>query len=487
MTRRAIVMFRNDLRLADNQSLSAALASAERIIPVYIHAPIAHGDWPQGSASRSWLARSLASLDADLRARGSRLIIRTGDPNQILPSLAAETLAGELHLARRHGPALRRAEASVVAHLAGAGLEVHSHEAALLRRPDDLRNNQGEPYRMFTPFYRAAQQLGEPASPLPAPSHLPAPEVWPNGLPPEAVLEPGDRAHLGSDDGWQPGETGAHARMRLFFDELVGSYIEGRDRPDIDGSSRLSAHLSFGEIGARQLWHAASDALAAGGGDIGQAQVTAFVRQLYWREFAYHLLVNFPLTPEQPLHERFASFPWADDPEGMSAWQEGRTGYPIVDAGMRQLAETGWMHNRVRMVAASFLTKDLLLPWQDGARWFWEHLTDADLANNTLGWQWVAGCGADAAPYFRVFNPVLQGQKFDPDGAYVKRWVPELAKMPTRWIHRPWEAPDEVLSDAGVALGQSYPRPIIDHAEARKRALAVYETTRKSVGRQEPF
>jgi deoxyribodipyrimidine photo-lyase len=482
MPKRAIVMFRNDLRLSDNPSLVAAVASGAEIVPLYIHAPVTHGNWPQGSAARSWLAGSLTSLDADLRTRGSRLIIRVGDPDLILPAIAAETRATSLHLARRHGPALRRAEAHVVAHLEGAGLEVHSHEAALLRRPDDLRSAQGGPYQMFTPFYRAAERLGPPRLTTPAPSRIPAPAEWPDSLPPEAVLQTGDSAGLGGPDGWRPGEAGALARMRLFMEDLVREYAEDRDRPDLDGTSRLSPHLSFGEIGAVQLWHAAQEVLVCNGECHHSAGAVEFIRQLYWREFAYHLLVNFPHTPERPLRARFEVFPWTHDTEGMAAWQQGRTGYPIVDAGMRQLAETGWMHNRVRMLTASFLTKDLLLPWQDGARWFWERLSDADLANNTLGWQWVAGCGADAAPYFRIFNPVLQGEKFDADGEYVRRWVPELAGMPARWIHHPWDAPPETLAAARVSLGVDYPRPIIEHAEARKRALAVYGSIR-DVGR----
>jgi len=479
MIRRAIVLFRNDLRLTDNPSLLAAVASDAEIVPLYIHAPEAHGDWPQGSASRSWLARSLASLDAELQARGSQLTIRVGDPERILPAIAAETRATTLHLAKRHGPALRRVEARVVAHLEGGGLEVHSHEAALLRRPDDLKSAQGEPYRVFTPFMRAAERLGPPPAPLPAPWHIRRPEKWPDTLLPDAILQPGDDPHLGEMDGWQPGETAARKRMGGFVDDLLRDYDDGRDRPDMDGTSRLSPHLAFGEIGARQLWHAAEEALAVETERGESAGAAAFIRQLYWREFAYHLLVNFPETPTRALRPQFQAFPWISDAEGMEAWQRGTTGYPMIDAGMRQLAETGWMHNRVRMLVASFLTKDLLLPWLDGARYFWDRLIDADLANNTLGWQWVAGCGADAAPYFRVFNPVLQGDKFDPDGAYVRRWVPELEKTPAKWVHHPWDAPDEVLSAAGVRLGESYPRPIIDHAEARKRALAVYESLRE--------
>jgi deoxyribodipyrimidine photo-lyase len=273
---------------------------------------------------------------------------------------------------------------------------------------------------------------------------------------------------------WTPGEAGALVAAERFAAEALGTYPEDRDRPDLIGTSRLSPHLAFGEISPKQLLASLSrqsDPAAA-----------AFVRQLYWREFAHHTLHHFPDSTERPLQPAFEHFGWAEDPDGFAAWRAGRTGYPLVDAGMRELAATGWMHNRVRMVVASFLTKDLLLPWQDGARHFWEHLADADLANNTFGWQWVAGSGADAAPYFRVFNPVLQGQKFDPHGAYVRAWVPEIAALPDRWIHRPWEAPREVLAQAAVVLGRTYPEPIVDHAWARQRALATYEAIKSGRG-----
>ncbi|MEX2643612.1 MAG: FAD-binding domain-containing protein, partial [Acetobacterales bacterium] len=273
-------------------------------------------------------------------------------------------------------------------------------------------------------------------------------------------------------------EAAARARLEDFLENRVATYKRDRDRPGIDGTSGLSPHLHWGEISPRTAWHATRQAMshAAPAADTGG---DTFLRELLWREFSYHLLYHHPGLPETALREQFRDFPWANDPEGLLAWQAGRTGYPIVDAGMRQLWHCGWMHNRVRMISASFLIKDLLLPWQEGERWFWDTLVDADLANNSASWQWVAGCGADAAPYFRIFNPVLQGRKFDPDGAYVRQWVPELARLPDKHLHAPWEAPDRVLEDAGVTLGDSYPRPVVDHGAARKRALDAFERIRR--------
>jgi deoxyribodipyrimidine photo-lyase len=278
---------------------------------------------------------------------------------------------------------------------------------------------------------------------------------------------------------WKPGEEGASERLDSFIEEELYAYQEGRDRPDLEGTSRLSPHLHFGEVSPRQVWHAVQAASITAPMDGTIAGSEGFLRQLYWREFAYHLLFHEPQTTDHPLREEFAAFPWSTDDVSLRAWQEGRTGFPYIDAGMRQLWGTGWMHNRVRMAVASFLVKDLLIPWQEGAKWFWDTLVDADLANNTMGWQWAAGCGADAAPYFRIFNPITQGERFDPKGVYVRRWVPELAGLPDKYVHRPWEAPGDVLAQAGVSLGQDYPRPIVDHAEARALALGAYETIRR--------
>jgi deoxyribodipyrimidine photo-lyase len=285
-------------------------------------------------------------------------------------------------------------------------------------------------------------------------------------------LRPAVPWDTGIQKAWSPGESGAWARLDAWRDGSVADYRDERDFPDRDGTSRLSPHLHFGEVGPAQVWHAVQ---AAGGGGKAEKGAEAWLRQVIWREFAHHLLYHFPHTTDAPMQEKFARFPWTRADKQLRQWQKGATGYPIVDAAMRALWETGWMHNRLRMVVASFLTKHLLLPWQEGARWFWDTLVDADLANNSLGWQWTAGCGADAAPYFRVFNPVLQGKKFDPEGHFVRRWVPELQRMPARHVHAPWEAPDGVLQEAAVRLGADYPHPMVDHGEARDRALEAWE------------
>ncbi|MEE4276811.1 MAG: FAD-binding domain-containing protein, partial [Thermoleophilia bacterium] len=348
----------------------------------------------------------------------------------------------------------------------------------------------------FTPFWRAASGGLRPPDPLPAPKAPAPPAAVPAGLSPADLERDALKPWAaGFGDEWQPGEAGARARLARLLDDVLPAYADDRDRPDLEGSSRLSPHLHWGELSPRQVWHAVAGRLAEAGLEAEAAigppswkeagpspglarGAAAFLRQLGWREFAHHLLWHFPDTVAQPLRPAFSAFPWRDEPAGLAAWQRGVTGYPFVDAAMRSLWTTGWMHNRARLVAGSFLVKDLLLPWRAGAAWFWDTLVDADLANNTLGWQWVSGCGADAAPYFRIFNPVTQGGRFDPDGAFVRRWVPELSELPAEWVHEPWEAPGDVLAAAGVRLGETYPAPIVDHGEARSRALAAYEVVK---------
>ena len=369
-------------------------------------------------------------------------------------------------------------------------------QANLLADPLSVRTREGRPYTVFTPFWRARLAAGAPAEPLPAPDALPAAPEGPTGVSLSQLEREAVRPWAAEFAAvWRPGEAGARARLEGFLDGPLADYAADRDRPDLDGSSRLSPHLRWGELTARQVWYAVEGALAEAGMDLEAAVLPAardddqapglrrsagaFLRQLGWREFGHHLLAAFPHTVTQPLHERFARFPWREDPAALEAWRRGRTGYPVVDAAMRQLWATGWTHNRARLLAGSFLVKDLLLPWQNGAAWFWDTLVDADLANNTLGWQWVAGCGADAAPYFRVFNPVTQGRRYDPDGAYVRRWVPELAGLDPAHAHAPWQAPEAALAAAGVDLGETYPQRIVEHGEARARALAAYEAVRR--------
>jgi deoxyribodipyrimidine photo-lyase len=368
----------------------------------------------------------------------------------------------------------------VEAHLSERNVKTRQFNGSLLFSPTQVETQQGGPYKVFTPFWRQCLAEPEPGEPLPPPAKLPAPSTWPSTLSLDDLdLEPALNWTEGLAEAWEPGEAGAGAELERFLDEALHAYATDRDRPDRRGTSRLSPYLHFGEISPRTIWHAVKEhaAVREGRGLVKGAE--SYLREVGWREFAHHLLHHFPDTVEEPLRPEFSDFPWADDEEALMAWQRGQTGFPIVDAGMRELWATGWMHNRVRMIVGSFLVKDLLIPWQEGARWFWDTLVDADLANNTLGWQWVAGCGADAAPYFRVFNPILQGKKYDPDGAYVSRWVPELAGLPVRWIHEPWNASAEILEEAGVELGSSYPHPLVDHGEARDRALEAYSLIKK--------
>jgi deoxyribodipyrimidine photo-lyase len=328
---------------------------------------------------------------------------------------------------------------------------------------------------VFTPFYKTCLDLEPPKPPLPRPDKVPTPDTWPAGdaLGDWGLLPSKPDWAGGMREAWEPGEAGAEARLVDFLDNTMAGYGDGRNRPDKPGTSRLSPHLHFGEISPHQCWHAVEDRLASGDG--GGRGGRSFLRELVWREFSHHLLFHWPDLPAKPFRPEFGAFPWERDEEALKAWQQGRTGYPIVDAGMRELWQTGWMHNRVRMITASFLIKHLLVPWQDGEAWFWDTLVDADLANNAASWQWVAGSGADAAPYFRIFNPILQGKKFDPNGDYVRCYVPELANLDTAYLHAPWEAPAEALDQVGIKLGDTYPQPMVDHAKARQRALAAYQ------------
>jgi deoxyribodipyrimidine photo-lyase len=490
----AILWLRNDLRLADNPALALALAAGERVVPVFVHAPAKAGAWAPGAASRWWLHHSLAALDRALRAAGSRLVVRRGPSAGALRDLAREAGARAVYWNRRYEPALVESDRAVKAALAAEGIACESVNGSLLVEPWGVRTGAGDPFRVFTPFWRACQKVLPQEAPLPPPQALPP---VPEGLDSIALdalgLLPGIPWDSGLASAWQPGATGALAQAERFLDGPVTAYKARRDYPAEPATSRLSPHLHFGEIGPRQLaWalRSRSGMPRAGHGagspwSAEESGAEAYLRELGWREFGHHVLFHFPHTAEAPLDRRFEAFPWRREYGALlTAWQQGRTGVPLVDAGMRELWETGWMHNRVRMVVASFLTKNLRIPWQEGARWFWDTLVDADLANNTLGWQWASGCGADAAPYFRIFNPVLQGERFDPAGAYVRRWAPELARVPDPWLHHPWEAPAAVLAEAGVRLGADYPAPVVDLKESREEALAAYRAVTGNEGRR---
>jgi deoxyribodipyrimidine photo-lyase len=471
----AIVWLRQDLRLADNPALQAACRRGGAVVPMFVWAPEEEGAWPPGGASRWWLHDSLARLAEDFSGAGARLVIRQGSSIAELQHVAEATGADAVYWNRRYEPAAVPRDREVEQALRSAGMQVESFNAALLHEPEAIRNKAGRPFRVFTPFWRACLSTTEPAEALPAPPRLTALARQPESLPLTALaLEPKLGWTAGIRAAWNPGSAGARAELKRFLRDGLLDYTEGRNRPDLPGTSRLSPHLHFGEISPRQVWHAVKGFAESQSIPAPVWRRWQFLTELGWREFAHHLLFHFPHTPEQPLRPDFARFPWRKSAAWLRAWQRGQTGYPFVDAGMRELWATGWMHNRVRMVAASFLVKNLLLPWQEGARWFWDTLVDADLANNTLGWQWTAGCGADAAPFFRIFNPVSQGEKFDPEGAYVRRWVPELARLPGACIHHPWQAPPAALAAAGIELGRTYPRPIISHLVSRELALEAY-------------
>ncbi len=464
-----LLWFRQDLRVSDNPALAAAVERGEPVIPVFIWAPEEEGAWRPGGASEWWLHRSLTALSAELEKRGSGLIVRRGPTAAELDRLAAETGATAVVWNRRYEPAAVARDRELKRQLRGRGLEVKSFNGSLLFEPGMILNASGQPFRVFTAFWRACLARPVPAASADVPRQLLSPKVWPQSLTISGLaLEPRVDWAAGLRESWQPGEAGAAGQLKRFTAEALAGYAAGRDKPAVVGTSRLSPHLHFGEISPGEVWRA-----------VGELSGEAWLRQIGWREFAHHLLFHFPETPRTPLRPEFAAFPWRNDPRSLAAWQQGKTGYPLVDAGMRELWRTGWMHNRVRMVVASFLVKHLLIDWQEGAAWFWDTLVDADLANNTLGWQWVAGSGADAAPYFRIFNPVLQGEKFDPAGAYVRRWVPELAGLPSEWIHKPGKAPPLLLQQAGVELGVTYPLPIVNHDQARERALAALASLRR--------
>lgn len=466
-----ILWFRRDLRLADNLSVDFAVESGGPIIPLYILDEREQYCWDTGGASRWWLHHSLLSLDQNLQELGGHLTFRRGTTVDELDRLIDETNARCISWSEVAGPEAARLDREIMERFE-LRLDIRRFQNHLLHDAGSVRTEAGGSYKVFTPFWKACLQLADPGTPLQAPGHM---NFGNAALRSERIVD----WHLtptspdwaaGLRESWLPGERGASARMQDLI-EKVDVYSEARDRPAADATSRLSPYLHFGEISPRQVWHDIRHFC-----EPSNRGAQAFLRQLYWRDFSHYLLQNFPNLPIAPLRSEFARFPWEPGKEGLDAWQRGQTGYPMIDAGMRELWHTGWMHNRVRMLVASLLVKHLLVPWQDGADWFRDTLVDADQANNSASWQWVAGCGTDAAPYFRIFNPVTQGQKFDPQGSYVKQWVPELAQLDSDWVHAPWEAPTGALQQAGVELGKSYPHVIVEHREARERALAAWKS-----------
>jgi len=458
----ALLWLRRDLRLADNPALVAAIQQGYDIIPVYIHAPNEEGSWQMGAASRCWLHHSLLALQQQLLTRHSQLFcVRSENSLHSLQQLIRETQASAVFWNRLYEPALIARDTAIKQQLRTQGIHIQSYNSALLNEPWQVQNKSKQPYKMFTPYWKTCLNLPI-AEPLPAPEQIPLPKDLP--LRTLTIAELNLLPHVNWDKGfyqaWEIGEVAAQCQLKAFGSHVI-EYATQRDFPAIMGVSRLSPYLHFGELSPQQV-HAAVQNFAPQAAH----NVLSYQRQLYWREFAYHLLYHFPETPQQALDVKFERFPWQENPKILRAWQQGETGVPIIDAGMRELWQTGWMHNRVRMLVASWLTKNALIHWQTGARWFWETLLDADLANNTLGWQWVAGCGADAAPYYRLFNPMLQSSKFDETGVYIRHWLPELKNLDKHSIHAPWTA---------AYPPRNYPAPVLDFQQSRERALAAYQ------------
>jgi deoxyribodipyrimidine photo-lyase len=459
-----IMWFRQDLRLADHPALTAA-AAAGPVLPVFILDDVTPADWRWGGASRWWLHHSLSRLHENLP-----LALRHGETVAQLEKLIVESGASALYFTRDYAPWSGALERRVKELCDSLGVGCHRHGGFLLHEPESIRNGSGEFFKVYTPYSRVCFAKGPPRAAKPAPAltrHdgkiasdelstwglLPSKPNWADGL----------------MKAWTPGEAGARTVLEQFLENGLKGYAEGRDRPNQKHVSRLSVHLHWGEISPHQVWHATCLRIARAEGSLDH-DGEKFLKEVLWREFAYNLIHHVPTFPDKPFKPEFEDFPWDVDTAALKAWQRGKTGYPIVDAGMRELWATGIMHNRVRMIVASFLIKDLLVPWQEGERWFWDTLVDADIGNNAAGWQWVAGCGADAAPYYRVFNPVLQGEKFDPHGSYVRRWVPELAQVPDTFVHKPWDMP---------VPPKAYPPRIIDHGVARDRALSAFKRIKK--------
>lgn len=469
-----LVWFRQDLRLFDNPALHFA-ASKGDIIPVFIY--------PEGlgGASYWWLNQSLKKLINNFSEHGIELILTKGKPEVILPELAQKVSATSLVWNRVYSPKGIEQGANVKQAFCATDIHLQSFNGQLLIEPSTVLNKQGAPYKVFTPFWRYCTSILNPSELLPIPSLSQKQSEL------SAISDSLDSWNLhpsqpdwssGLAERWQPGEQGAQQRLGSFLQNVIGNYKDGRDFPAQHNTSYLAPHLAFGEISAKQIWFDTHNAIQAG--DVDAVNGNKFLSEIGWREFSRYLLVHFPQMVSSPFNSKFEAFPWQDSPELLTAWQRGQTGYPIVDAGMRELWHTGYMHNRVRMISASFLTKHCLTHWHAGMDWFWDTLVDADIANNTASWQWVSGCGADASPYFRVFNPILQGEKFDKQGDYIKKWLPELAELSPKFIHQPWQADPLSMQQANVQLGVNYPHPIVDHKEARELALSAYTALKNS-------
>lgn len=473
----AVVWFRRDLRLDDNPALHAATDEYDRVIPLFIDDSAEETEWAPGAVTQWWLHHSLTALRQSLESAGATLIIRRGNAHEIIHEIVKTANADAVFWNRLYEPFAITRDKAIKQSLRDNDIHVRSFNASLLIEPWEVETKTETPYRVFTPFWREAQKRLNLGTPPDAPRSL---KSSASNLPSDSLdslnLLPKISWDAGIAEAWTPGESGARASANAFVKETVRRYDEQRDFPSIDGVSRLSPHLHFGELSVRRLYQAIID--KHGKEDDGSR---IYLSELGWREFSHHILFHYPETTNQPMKEKYATFPWRENTEDLvRAWQRGHTGIPIVDAGMRQLWHTGWMHNRVRMIVASFLVKNIRAHWLHGARWFWDTLADADLPANTMGWQWSAGSGADAAPYFRIFNPKTQGERFDKDGSYVRQWVPELVALPNKFLHQPWALPDDQATKLGFKIGSDYPLPVVDLSESRQAALDAFKTLKEN-------
>jgi len=485
MSTPVIVWFRNDLRVSDNLALDYAHKSGRPVLPIFIMDRSETISRRLGAAQKWWLHHSLSNLSQSLEKLGSRLLIFEGDALATLSDLARALTIDTVIFNRRFDRVNDTDDRDILSHLEGLGLKVHGFNGHLLTDPWLTLNKSGEPFRVFTPFWRTSLQNLAVPSAVPAPKSLKAFDGDLSALGASSLdgldllpKKPDWASRFGAH--WTPGEQGAHHRLKDFLDTALKGYALNRNRPDFVSTSRLSPHLAFGEISIAQVWRQSEAAVQSGVSPASDEDLRVFQAELGWRDFSYHLLINQNDIKNRNIQRHFDQFPWGFNDTHFNAWCRGKTGYPIVDAGMRELWQTGFMHNRVRMIVASFLVKHLQIDWRHGEQWFWDTLVDADPASNPASWQWVAGSGADAAPYFRIFNPMLQGEKFDPDGIYVKRFVPELKDLPAKYIHAPWTASPFELAAANVRLGQDYPNPIVDHDKARNLALDAYKSLKEA-------
>ncbi|MEZ5957871.1 MAG: deoxyribodipyrimidine photo-lyase [Hyphomonadaceae bacterium] len=479
MTAPSLVWLRQDIRLADNPAFAAAVASKRPVVVAFVLDDVTPGAWRLGGASRWWLHHSLAAFSADLKAKGCTLVLRRGRADAVLLELVREIGAGAVFWNRCYEPHAVARDKTLKQALGAQGVEVGSFSGALMHEPWEVKTKGGEPFKVFTPFWRACQQV-EMRALVSTPKKINAWDGAPSSDPLDdwELLPAKPNWAAGFEPLWAPGEAGALQALGAFVDDRLKTYAEGRDLLGEDATSRLSPHLHFGEISPVQVRCSVEAAVLRE--PALQRGADKFLAELGWRDFSANLLFNWPTLPEANWRVEFDAFAWRDDDAAFEAWTKGQTGYPVVDAGMRELWATGYMHNRARMIAASFLIKHLLIDWRRGEKWFWDTLVDADLANNAASWQWVAGSGADASPYFRIFNPVTQGERYDVEGDYVRRWIPELAKLDDEFIHQPWTASADVLEKSGVVLGENYPAPIVDHSAARARALEAFAALRES-------